>query len=170
MAEDIAKLKRQTEYTLQQDGADVLVSSYFYPAGQPIRNRSESGKSPACTGSALLRRITFKPSMFDPLGGALNVSGTKKGHDHSSCPSFGGAYLNWESWFCRPLPYHLAIPSVIVGGFFKKPPNALHAFFIWSGRRGSNSLPPPWQGGALPDELRPANGASGRSRTNDTRI
>ena len=30
------------------------------------------------------------------------------------------------------------------------------AFWIlWSGRRGSNSLPPPWQGGALPDELRP---------------
>ena len=26
---------------------------------------------------------------------------------------------------------------------------------LWSGRRGSNSLPPPWQGGALPDELRP---------------
>ena len=30
--------------------------------------------------------------------------------------------------------------------------------FFWSGRRGSNSLPPPWQGGALPDELRPRNG------------
>ena len=29
----------------------------------------------------------------------------------------------------------------------------------WSGRRGSNSLPPPWQGGALPDELRPHIGA-----------
>ena len=26
---------------------------------------------------------------------------------------------------------------------------------IWSGRRGSNSLPRPWQGRALPDELRP---------------
>ena len=25
----------------------------------------------------------------------------------------------------------------------------------WSGLRGSNSLPPPWQGGALPDELSP---------------
>ena len=25
----------------------------------------------------------------------------------------------------------------------------------WSGRRGSNSLPRPWQGRALPDELRP---------------
>jgi hypothetical protein len=27
----------------------------------------------------------------------------------------------------------------------------------WSGLRGSNSLPPPWQGGALPDELNPRN-------------
>ena len=27
--------------------------------------------------------------------------------------------------------------------------------FLWSGLRGSNSLPPPWQGGALPDELKP---------------
>ena len=27
--------------------------------------------------------------------------------------------------------------------------------FSWSGRRDSNSLPPPWQGGALPNELRP---------------
>ena len=27
----------------------------------------------------------------------------------------------------------------------------------WSGLRGSNSLPPPWQGGALPDELNPHN-------------
>ena len=26
---------------------------------------------------------------------------------------------------------------------------------LWSGRRDSNSLPPPWQGGALPNELRP---------------
>ena len=51
------------------------------------------------------------------------------------------------------------------------------SFFFWSGRRGSNSLPRPWQGRALPDELRPQTapllrhlGASGRSRTNDTRI
>ena len=28
-------------------------------------------------------------------------------------------------------------------------------FWLWSGLRGSNSLPPPWQGGALPDELNP---------------
>ena len=53
---------------------------------------------------------------------------------------------------------------------------------LLSGRRGSNSLPPPWQGGALPDELRPhirgtgvilvllKGGASDRNRTNDTGI
>ena len=32
---------------------------------------------------------------------------------------------------------------------------ALGLFLSWSGQRGSNSLPPPWQGGALPDELCP---------------
>ena len=42
--------------------------------------------------------------------------------------------------------------------------------FSWSGWRGSNPLPPPWQGGALPDELHPQIGASGRNRTSDTRI
>ena len=45
--------------------------------------------------------------------------------------------LNWGSRCCRPMPYHLAIAP------------------YWSGLRGSNSLPPPWQGGALPDELHP---------------
>ena len=40
----------------------------------------------------------------------------------------------------------------------KKPSSCISAQTMascWSGRRGSNSLPPPWQGGALPDELRP---------------
>ena len=37
----------------------------------------------------------------------------------------------------------------------KKKPAANAAGFTWSGQRGSNSLPPPWQGGALPDELCP---------------
>ena len=39
----------------------------------------------------------------------------------------------------------------------EKNPNLTVGDFFWSGRRGSNSLPPPWQGGALPDELRPRN-------------
>ena len=59
----------------------------------------------------------------------------------------------------------------------EKGAKCLLLFHLWSGRRGSNSLPRPWQGRALPDELRPQmtpmfqrHGASGRSRTNDTRI
>ena len=42
---------------------------------------------------------------------------------------------------------------------------------VWSGLRDSNSLPPPWQGGALPDELNPLIfGAFDRNRTSDTGI
>ena len=42
---------------------------------------------------------------------------------------------------------------------------------VWSGLRGSNPPPRPWQGRALPNELNPRkNGASGRNRTNDTGI
>ena len=50
--------------------------------------------------------------------------------------------------------------------------------FLWSGLRGSNPPPSPWQGDALPNELNPhirqffnhLFGASGRNRTNDTGI
>ena len=41
---------------------------------------------------------------------------------------------------------------------------------FWSGLRGSNPPPRPWQGRALPNELNPQSGASGRNRTNDTGI
>ena len=34
-------------------------------------------------------------------------------------------------------------------------PRRCRGVIFWSGRRGSNSLPRPWQGRALPDELRP---------------
>ena len=37
----------------------------------------------------------------------------------------------------------------------KKKDTHMGVFLFWSGRRGSNSLPRPWQGRALPDELRP---------------
>ena len=41
------------------------------------------------------------------------------------------------------------------GAIWKTGARCLLLFSFWSGRRGSNSLPPPWQGGALPDELLP---------------
>ena len=58
--------------------------------------------------------------------------------------------LNRGSRCCRPMPYHLAIAPI----------NTSDVPFGWSGLRGSNSLPPPWQGGALPDELNPHNNMS----------
>ena len=43
-------------------------------------------------------------------------------------------------------------------------------FRRWSGQRDSNSLPPPWQGGALPNELCPhGKAACGAFRTNTGR-
>ena len=40
----------------------------------------------------------------------------------------------------------------------------------WSGKRDSNSRPPPWQGGALPLSYFRKYGASAQNRTVDTRI
>ena len=55
-------------------------------------------------------------------------------------------------------------------GAIKLIENTLVLSILWSGLRDSNSLPSPWQGDALPDELNPHIGASGRNRTIDTRI
>ncbi len=71
--------------------------------------------------------------------------------------------------------------SLAKNSFHNKNPLHGSGFLLWSGLRGSNPPPPPWQGGALPNELNPhrsdrmftrplQNGASGRNRTNDTRI
>ena len=38
---------------------------------------------------------------------------------------------------------------------------------IWSGLRGSNPLPRPWQGRALPSELNPRSGGATRNRTGE---
>ena len=61
------------------------------------------------------------------------------------------------TWLC-----HHRGTSILYANFSKKSTFILdfnaHTFvwaLIWSGQRGSNSLPPPWQGGALPDELCP---------------
>ena len=42
-----------------------------------------------------------------------------------------------------------------VGNKRKKAQTEVWAFLIWSGKRGSNSRPQPWQGCALPTELFP---------------
>ena len=55
-------------------------------------------------------------------------------------------------------PEHFQSPrgeAATGGGTQKRKTTSLEVVFLfWSGRRGSNSLPRPWQGRALPDELR----------------
>ncbi len=64
----------------------------------------------------------------------------KKSHNQKGCGIF--------FWRCRPdLNWCVAVLQTAA--------LPLGYGTIWSGLRGSNSLPPPWQGGALPDELNP---------------
>ena len=105
----------------------------------------------------------------------------KEKQDTVLCPAFWRRRpdSNWGWRFCRPRPYHLATSpnapvrrgprgngkAVFVGrggrnlriwSFRRRrKQNGASFFRRWSGQRGSNSLPPPWQGGALPDELCP---------------
>ena len=77
--------------------------------------------------------------------------------------------------YCRRTAYHThRVPCVVgeaislpcfsapqlAGGFssvFEQKQNPVRwtRFCFWSGLRGSNPPPPPWQGGALPNELNP---------------
>ena len=80
------------------------------------------------------------------------------------CGALQTHFHRWGRYGKRQLQRHFLRKrgaAGIPGHHFIKQKN--HRFCIsastmasyWSGRRGSNSLPPPWQGGALPDELRP---------------
>jgi hypothetical protein len=98
-------------------------------------------------------------------------------------PRLGGAFLYINYWrrepesnrpkrLCRPLHNRFAIApqadwnldagsqiclvdekTVTVGPSNKK--GSVASPYVWSGRRGSNSRPQPWQGCALPTELLP---------------
>ena len=101
----------------------------------------------------------------------------KKGHDLSSCPSFWSGQRGSNSLTAIPRMARrhsrepwltsdwIAPPARGGGSEFarllchskKKGHDLSSCPSFWSGQRGSNSLPPPWQGGALPDELCPRN-------------
>ena len=81
-------------------------------------------------------------------------SGRRGSPDGTTVPRHARGHQNSPpdcfSRFARALfePLPAIIPKT------KIPPCRV-VFCFWSGRRGSNSLPRPWQGRALPDELRP---------------
>ena len=80
-----------------------------------------------------------------------SYSPKEKGHP-LGCPFFFWRYwpdLNWRITVLQTGALPLGYSTIWKSGTRGYVPD------LWSGRRGSNSLPPPWQGGALPDELHP---------------
>ena len=63
------------------------------------------------------------------------------------------------TWLCHRVYYIICDNREKIHNFLKRFQcpygKYVWALKLWSGQRGSNSLPPPWQGGALPDELCP---------------
>ena len=101
----------------------------------------------------------------------------------------GFADLCLTAWLWRHMYFQDMLPSRDLWKFSKIFGNEMRIrtssirtrILMWSGLRGSNPPPRPWQGRALPNELNPRfevteclsdpfNGASGRNRTNDTGI
>ena len=129
--------------------------------------------------SPVLRRIPKRiphPVGWGILFGAGDEARTRYRHPTNGCRhSWAPCLTSDQTCFAQVEAATSSLPAV---SFQKRKshPDGWD-FLFWSGRRGSNSLPRPWQGRALPDELRPQmtpmfqrHGASGRSRTNDTRI
>ena len=75
----------------------------------------------------------------------------KNAHLRCRCAFFWRRHpdLNWRITVLQTV----ALPLGYVAGQETLP--LWGAFSIWSGLRGSNPPPPPWQGGALPNELNP---------------
>ena len=127
---------------------------------QPTGPHSPPGDRRTCSpggGRANIRRkAKFRETLYysTPVGGAFLLE----------APPGIGPGMKVLQTSALPLGYGALF-------FFWK--NGYETCFVpvrWSGLRGSNPPPPPWQGGALPNELNPRNGASGRNRTNDTGI
>ena len=141
--------------------------------GSPTRVQSPARRRP------LLRSKSAAPKKKDTHVGVFLFWSGRRGATRYRHPTNGRAIRRSPA---GPLDLTrcaqvAAASSSLPAAFQKENTILTDGVSFWSGRRGSNSLPRPWQGRALPDELRPQTapllrhlGASGRSRTNDTRI
>ena len=121
-------------------------------AGFPTRVQSPARRRP------ILRSKIAAPKKYDhPKGGRIFLERATRLELASRHPANGIAIRRNPA-----SPLNLtrfaqveAASSNLPAAFQKENTILTDGVSFWSGRRGSNSLPRPWQGRALPDELRP---------------
>ncbi len=121
-------------------------------AGFPTRVQSPARRRP------ILRSKIAAPKKYDhPKGGRIFLERATRLELASRHPTNGRAIRRspagpLDLTRCAQVE---AASSSLPAAFQKENTILTDGVSFWSGRRGSNSLPRPWQGRALPDELRP---------------
>ena len=128
-------------------------------SGCSVARNPRKGNSRSC-----LAALVFSMHLFDRMA-AVQHSSCLAAEAARSPPAFpaqrAGGALRRTSVLPEAKPWRRANslrPSISIShGIQKEGHDETSCPSFWSGQRGSNSLPPPWQGGALPDELCPRN-------------
>ena len=160
-------MKRNRPILISSEGASSLAKrlhSFISPAGATSLKNS----------SFVSQKTKSEPSAAGPiLGGGATERASDDGFEKTSSRTIRSPRRRWSgqrdspgfaaarrhALVGRKLPpavfYRFAMPPFRIPALTKKhgPPKGDPCF--WSGQRDSNSLPPPWQGGALPNELCP---------------
>ena len=134
---DLILRKNITLYYISRTGKKQPVRIYFLPVGE-ISARNQKETHLFSQMRFFLERKTRLASLPCPR--------------KSGC--FSGAGPSWIEKSGLHPDFVVEVSSSRERNKKKRLTDWLDAL-VWSGRRGSNSLPPPWQGGALPDELLP---------------
>jgi hypothetical protein len=126
--------------------------------GKPRRHRGRAANPAAAAGTKELTEKVYTDASRLHLPSALDGSSSPSIPKHDAPPDAPAWVFLSLSKSQRVTDSHSAQTSGVgtLGIHMKKRPvSPLGAHPKWSGRRDSNSRRPPWQGGALPTELRP---------------
>ena len=158
----------QKENTILTDGVSFVTGCRFccpHPytsqgrgsvRGEPLTGSPTRVQSPA-RRRPLLRSKSAAPKKKDTHVGVFLFWSGRRGSTRYRHPTNGRAIRRSPAGpldLMRSAPVEAA-SSRLPATFQKENTILTDGVSFWSGRRGSNSLPRPWQGRALPDELRP---------------
>ena len=120
----------------------IIISQFGYVLFLHQRRENNTKKQPFCIISNTMqnREIIISPSIYSHFASLQYAS--RSGDKKKRCPKT--SLIEAPTGF-EPVVRVLQTHALPLG----------YSAIKKSGLRGSNSLPPPWQGGALPDELNP---------------